>query len=78
MRHRGWRAYQSQGANPCISKSTDKPAAPRALAKGNGAGVCARNHETVASGESYVNKADCLHVINLIKAVQGETPIKEI
>ncbi|MBC3271706.1 DUF1508 domain-containing protein [Pseudomonas sp. SWRI81] len=38
----------------------------------------AGNHETIASGESYVNKADCLHVIGLIKAVQGETPIKEI
>lgn len=31
----------------------------------------AGNHETVASGESYVNKADCLHVIELIKGVQG-------
>ncbi|WP_432213868.1 YegP family protein [Pseudomonas helmanticensis] len=38
----------------------------------------AGNHETIASGESYVNKADCLHVIGLIKAVQGETPVKEI
>ncbi|QUE92958.1 DUF1508 domain-containing protein [Pseudomonas sp. SCA2728.1_7] len=36
----------------------------------------AGNHETIASGESYVNKADCLHVIGLIKA--GETPAKEI
>jgi uncharacterized protein YegP (UPF0339 family) len=34
------------------------------------------NHETIASGESYVNKVDCLHVIGLIKA--GETPAKEI
>lgn len=24
------------------------------------------NHEIVASGESYVNKADCLHAISLI------------
>ncbi len=36
----------------------------------------AGNHETIACGESYVNKADCLHVIGLIKA--GETPAKEI
>lgn len=32
----------------------------------------AGNHETIASGESYVNKADCLHVIELIKGVQGK------
>jgi uncharacterized protein YegP (UPF0339 family) len=38
----------------------------------------AGNHETVASGESYVNKADCLHVIELIKGVQSDTPVKEI
>ena len=38
----------------------------------------AGNHEIIASGESYVNKADCLHVIELIKDVQGETPVKEI
>ncbi len=38
----------------------------------------AANHETVASGESYVNKADCLHVIGLIKGVHDETPVKEI
>lgn len=38
----------------------------------------AGNHETIASGESYVNKADCLHVIGLIKTAQCETPEKEI
>ncbi|QKS82454.1 DUF1508 domain-containing protein [Pseudomonas bijieensis] len=36
----------------------------------------AGNHETIASGESYVNKSDCLHVIRLIKNVQGEAPVK--
>ncbi|WP_260955627.1 YegP family protein [Pseudomonas citri] len=38
----------------------------------------AGNHETIASGESYVNKSDCLHVIQLIKSAHGETPVKEI
>jgi uncharacterized protein YegP (UPF0339 family) len=38
----------------------------------------AGNHEIIASGESYVNKVDCLHVIQLIMGVQDETPIKEI
>ncbi|MET1067388.1 DUF1508 domain-containing protein [Pseudomonas prosekii] len=38
----------------------------------------AGNNETVASGESYVNKADCLHVIKLIMGVQEGTPVKEI
>ncbi|MGH8158170.1 MAG: DUF1508 domain-containing protein [Rhodanobacter sp.] len=37
-----------------------------------------RRAETIASGESYVNKADCLHAIGLIKGVEGETPVKEI
>jgi len=38
----------------------------------------AGSHETGASGGSDVNKADCLHVIELIKGVHGETPVKEI
>jgi len=38
----------------------------------------AGNNETIASGESYVNKADCVHAINLIKGTQDQTPIKEI
>jgi uncharacterized protein YegP (UPF0339 family) len=38
----------------------------------------AGNHETIASGESYVNKGDCMHAINLIKGTCEQTPIKEI
>jgi uncharacterized protein YegP (UPF0339 family) len=38
----------------------------------------AGNNETIASGESYVNKADCVHAISLIKRTQDQTPIKEI
>ena len=38
----------------------------------------AGNHETIASGESYINKADCLHAISLIKETQDQTPIREI
>lgn len=28
----------------------------------------AANHEIIANGESYWNKADCLHAISLVKA----------
>ncbi|CAG8865312.1 hypothetical protein PS726_04924 [Pseudomonas fluorescens] len=38
----------------------------------------AGNHETIASGEAYVNKADCVHAISLIKGTCEQTPIKEI
>ena len=38
----------------------------------------AGNHETIASGEAYVNKADCVHAISLIKGTHDHTPIKEI
>ncbi|ALI06072.1 MULTISPECIES: DUF1508 domain-containing protein [Pseudomonas] len=38
----------------------------------------AGNHETIASGEAYVNKSDCLHAVRLIKNVHDETPVKEI
>lgn len=38
----------------------------------------AGNHETIASGESYMNKADCVHAIDLIKGTQDHTPVKEI
>ena len=38
----------------------------------------AGNHETIASGEAYVNKADCAHAISLIKGTHDHTPIKEI
>lgn len=27
----------------------------------------AANHETIASGEGYYNKGDCLHAIDLVK-----------
>lgn len=38
----------------------------------------AANHETIASGESYINKADCLHAIGLIKGTETQTLVKEI
>jgi uncharacterized protein YegP (UPF0339 family) len=31
----------------------------------------ASNHEIIAHGESYWNKADCLHAIDLVKSTQG-------
>jgi uncharacterized protein YegP (UPF0339 family) len=36
-----------------------------------------RNHEILASGESYRNKTDCIHVIELLKSTDPDTPVKE-
>jgi uncharacterized protein YegP (UPF0339 family) len=36
----------------------------------------AANHEIIATGESYHNKADCLHVISLIKGTSN-VPVYE-
>lgn len=36
----------------------------------------AANHEIVASGESYYNKADCLHAISLLKG-SSAAPVYE-
>lgn len=38
----------------------------------------AGNHETIASGEAYANKSDCVHAISLIKRTCDQTPIQEI
>ncbi|WP_448111507.1 YegP family protein [Pseudomonas lini] len=38
----------------------------------------AGNHETIASGEAYVNKSDCVHAISLINGTEDQTPVKEI
>ena len=37
----------------------------------------AANNETIASGEGYVNKADCLHVISLVKQSHS-APVHEV
>jgi uncharacterized protein YegP (UPF0339 family) len=37
----------------------------------------AANNETIASGESYHNKQDCLHAIDLVKSTNKDTPVKE-
>lgn len=37
----------------------------------------AANNEIIASGESYNNKQDCLHAVNLIKSTNAATPVKE-
>lgn len=34
------------------------------------------NHEIIASGESYVNKSDCLHAIDLVKS-SANAPVIE-
>lgn len=36
----------------------------------------AANHEIIANGESYHNKADCLHVIDLIRG-SSNVPVYE-
>ena len=36
------------------------------------------NHEILASGESYKAKADCQHVIKLLKDTTPETPVREL
>ena len=36
------------------------------------------NHEILASGESYVAKVDCRHVIDLLKSTTPATPVKEV
>jgi uncharacterized protein YegP (UPF0339 family) len=37
----------------------------------------AQNHESITSGESYHNKQDCLHAIDLVKSTNKDTPVKE-
>ena len=38
----------------------------------------AANHEIIAtSGEGYVNKADCLHGVSLVKS-STDAPVKEV
>lgn len=37
----------------------------------------AGNGEPIASGESYHNKQDCLHAIDLIKSTSSTTPVVE-
>ncbi len=36
------------------------------------------NHEIVASGESYKNRADCLHAINQIMGISSSTKINDL
>lgn len=40
--------------------------------------LVAGNNETVASGEGYHNKADCLHAIDLLKDTDQFTPTNEV
>lgn len=35
------------------------------------------NHETIASGEGYHNKQDCIHAVTLLKSTGVATPVKE-
>ncbi|MCP5061094.1 MAG: DUF1508 domain-containing protein [Ignavibacteriae bacterium] len=37
----------------------------------------ASNHEIIAQGESYYNKNDCLHSIELVKST-AEVPVREV
>ena len=35
----------------------------------------AANREIIAHGESYYNKADCEHVVSLVKSTTANTPV---
>jgi uncharacterized protein YegP (UPF0339 family) len=36
------------------------------------------NHETIASGESYVHHADCLRAVYMIRGTSSHTPIRDV
>ena len=36
------------------------------------------NYKTVASGEAYHNKKDCLAAIDLLKSTDASTPVNEV
>lgn len=38
----------------------------------------AANSEIIAHGESYLNKGDCLHAIELVMSTDEDTPIYEV
>jgi uncharacterized protein YegP (UPF0339 family) len=38
----------------------------------------AANHQILASGEAYVNKADCLHAVDLLKQTNAGTPGRQV
>ena len=38
----------------------------------------AGNGEPIASGESYVNRSDCLHAIALVQGTNTSTPIQQV
>ena len=38
--------------------------------------LLAGNNENIASGESYINKSDCLAAINLVKG-SSDAPVKD-
>lgn len=38
----------------------------------------ASNHRTIASGESYNNKSDCISAIKLIMSTNSSTPVNEV
>ena len=36
------------------------------------------NHETIASGESYADHADCLRAVYLVRGTSSQTPIRDV
>ncbi|MDS4026771.1 MAG: DUF1508 domain-containing protein [Candidatus Contendobacter sp.] len=36
------------------------------------------NNEIIASGESYYNKQDCLHTVQLVMNTNKATPVREL
>ncbi len=38
----------------------------------------ASNHKIIATGEGYVSKRDCLHCVELVLGLSGETLVKDL
>lgn len=36
------------------------------------------NHEAITSGESYVEHADCLRAVYLVRSTSSHTPIRDV
>lgn len=36
------------------------------------------NHEIITSGESYVDHADCLRAVYLVRSTSSHTPIRDV
>lgn len=63
--------YQQGGARGSGTRSDLTGGAWRWRLKG-------ANNETVTSGESYVDHADCLRAVYLVRSTSSHTPIRDV